>query len=85
MLAAFSRSVILTEGRTVAVQPELQIVRPIVACVTVGFSAPGVQRGSGRENRPLPIAWHEPAAGWGWTTLLLAVEKTSDPPGAGVA
>ena len=38
-----------TGGRTVEVQPERQIVRPIVAWVTCGFSEPGVQRGSGRE------------------------------------
>jgi hypothetical protein len=49
MLAAFSVSVMRSGGRTVAVQPRLQIVRPIVACVTRGLSAPGVQRESGRE------------------------------------
>ena len=31
----------------VAVQPETQMVEPIVDCVTSGFSAPGVQAGSG--------------------------------------
>jgi hypothetical protein len=49
MLARFSGSVILSGGRTVEVHPDLQIVRPTVACVTCGFNAPGVQRGSGRE------------------------------------
>ena len=49
MLAAFSCSVMLSGGRTVAVQPSAQIVRSIVACLTAGLSAPGVQAGSGRE------------------------------------
>jgi hypothetical protein len=49
MLAAFSRSVTLAGGRTVLVQPDWQMVWPIVAGMTAGFSAPGVQRGSGRE------------------------------------
>jgi hypothetical protein len=47
MLAAFSRSVIAAGGRTLAVHPRTQIVRSIVACVTAGFSAPGVHAGSG--------------------------------------
>jgi hypothetical protein len=55
MLATFSRSLTLSAGRTVDVQPRLQIVSAIVAWVTFGFSAPGVQRGSGREKRPVPI------------------------------
>jgi hypothetical protein len=63
MLAAFSRSVMLSGGRTVEVQLGLQIVRAMVAWVTRGFSAPGVQWGSGREERPEPIAWHDPGAG----------------------
>ena len=56
MLASFSGSVTDSGGRTVEVQPEEQIVDPIVRCVTAGFSAPGVQRGSGSSNRPLPRA-----------------------------
>jgi hypothetical protein len=74
MLASFSGSVTPTGGRTVAVHPDTQIVRSIVDCVTAGSRAPGVQRGSGREYGPEPIAWHEPAAGWRWTTALEAVE-----------
>ena len=34
-------------GRIVAVQPETQMVEPIVAWVTAGLSAPGVKAGSG--------------------------------------
>jgi len=48
MLASFSGSVIDTGGRTVEVQPGLQIVEPMLAWVTAGFNAPGVQRESGR-------------------------------------
>jgi hypothetical protein len=65
MLATFSASVMDSGGRTVDVQPGTQIVRSIVACVTLGLSAPGVQRGSGREYSPDPMAWHVPGAGWG--------------------
>jgi hypothetical protein len=49
MLARFSRAVTLCDGRTVLVQPLTQIVRLMLACVTDGFSAPGVQFGSGSE------------------------------------
>jgi hypothetical protein len=49
MLLSFSCSVTLSEGRTVSVQPETQIVLLIVAGVTAGFRAPGVQEGSGSE------------------------------------
>jgi hypothetical protein len=56
MLAAFSCSVMLSGGRTLPVQPLAQIVRAMVACVTAGFSAPGVQPGSGREESPEPMA-----------------------------
>jgi len=49
MLASFSGSVTDTGGRTVEVQPLRQIVEPIVAWVTAGFTAPGVQRRSGVE------------------------------------
>ena len=49
MLAAFSCSVMLSAGRTVAVQPSTQIVWSIVVRVTAGLREPGVQVGSGRE------------------------------------
>ena len=39
--------VYLVDGRIVAVQPDTQIVEPIVDCVTSGFFAPGVRPGSG--------------------------------------
>jgi len=68
MLAYFSGSVIDSAGLTVDVQPDRHIVAPIVACVTAGLTVPGVQRGSGREYSPAPIAWHEPGAGWRCTT-----------------
>jgi hypothetical protein len=55
MLGRFSASVMASDGRTVAVHPARQIVRPMLACVTCGFSTPGVQRGSGREYKPMPI------------------------------
>jgi hypothetical protein len=55
MLAAFSCSVITSGGRTVAVHPPAQIVRPIVAGVTAGFTAPGVHAGAGRAYSPEPI------------------------------
>src|SRR6516165_1377254 len=79
MLAAFSCSVMLSGGRTVSVQPSAQIVWLIVASVTAGLSAPGVQAGSGRESMPVPIAWQEPGAACGCTTVLLAVEYRSEP------
>ena len=47
-LASFSERVIDSGGRTVAVQPERQIVVALVAGLTCGFNAPGVQRASGR-------------------------------------
>jgi hypothetical protein len=62
MLASFSGSVTLVGGRTVDVHPLLQIVCEIVLCVTAGFSAPGVHRGSGSEYGPDPFAWQEPGA-----------------------
>jgi hypothetical protein len=74
MLASFSGSVMLSGGRTVDVHPLRQIVRPIVAWVTRGFSAPGVHRGSGLEYSPEPTAWHDPGGGCGCTTWLLALE-----------
>jgi hypothetical protein len=49
MLATFSFSVTLWDGRTDALYPLTQIVRPMVAWVTAGLSAPGVHRGSGSE------------------------------------
>jgi hypothetical protein len=74
MLAAFSCSVTLSGGRTVSVQPLTQIVLSIVAWVTAGFSAPGVQEGSGLEYNPDPIARQLPAGGCGATTELLTLE-----------
>jgi hypothetical protein len=74
MLASFSGSVMLSRGRTVDVHPLRQIVRPIVACVTCGFSAPGVHRGSGLEYSPEPSARQDLGCGCGCTTLLPAVE-----------
>ncbi len=64
MLAPFSASVTLSGERTVAVQPLTQIVGPIVACVTAGLMAPGVQEGSGPAYSPEPRMWQEPGAGW---------------------
>src|ERR1700761_5053037 len=83
MLAAFSGSVMSSAGRTVAVQPLMQMVRWIVAWVTCGFSAPGVHAGSGREYKPEPIWWQEPGAGWGCTTSFATAEtrRTTEPPG----
>ena len=72
MLPSFSRSVMLSGGRTVFVHPGTQIVRPIVACVTLGFTAPGVQCGSGSAYSPWPRAWHDPGGGCRWTTWALA-------------
>jgi hypothetical protein len=46
MLASFSGSVTLVDGRTLSEYPERQMVAPMVAWVTAGFSAPGVHRGS---------------------------------------
>jgi len=45
----------------------------MLARVTAGLTAPGVQRGSGSENSPEPRAWQEPGGGWGCTTLELAL------------
>jgi hypothetical protein len=56
MLAAFSASVTDSGGRTLFVQPGTQIVWSIVDGLTAGFSAPGVQRGSGRSYDPEPTA-----------------------------
>src|SRR5579875_584465 len=77
MLACFSGSVTLSGGRTVSVHPARQIVWPIVAGVTAGLSAPGVQRGSGRENSPVPRAWQDPGAGCACTCWAETVETTS--------
>jgi hypothetical protein len=74
MLASFSGSVIETVGRTPRVQPLRQIVDRIVDCVTAGLSAPGVQRGSGREYTLDPRAWQLPVAGWRWIVVALAFE-----------
>jgi hypothetical protein len=43
----FSVVVKLDGGRIVAVYPAWQIVVAIVACVTIGFTAPGVRAPSG--------------------------------------
>jgi hypothetical protein len=56
MLVRFSASVIASGGRTVAVQPTWQIVRPISAYVTAGLSAPGVQRYARRGFAFAPVA-----------------------------
>jgi hypothetical protein len=56
MLASFSGSVILDDGRMLVVYPETQIVWPMVACVTAGFNAPGVHAASGSEYSPDPVA-----------------------------
>ena len=42
--------------------------------VTAGFTAPGVQRRSGRADRPVPIMRHDRERGWGCTECALAVE-----------
>ncbi len=42
----------------VAVQPETQMVEPMVACVTSGFSAPGVSAGLGSPgSQPMAVAF----------------------------
>ncbi|GAA1500873.1 hypothetical protein GCM10009760_63110 [Kitasatospora kazusensis] len=47
-MAAFSLPVMFTGGLIVEVYPPgLQIVEPIVACVTAGLVAPGVHAASG--------------------------------------
>jgi hypothetical protein len=50
MLASFSGSVTLVEGRMLLEYPRRQIVLWIVAWRTAGFNAPGVQRESGVLN-----------------------------------
>src|SRR6476619_1414163 len=45
----------------------------MLAWVTAGSAAPGVQCGSGSENNPDRRAWHEPGAGWGWAVRASAV------------
>lgn len=52
MLASFSGSVIDSDGLTVSVYPERQIVAFIEAWVTAGLIAPGVHARSGRLNTP---------------------------------
>src|SRR5277367_4537004 len=79
MLRPFSALVIRSGGRTVVVQPRVQIVWSMVADVTAGFRAPGVQRGSGSEKRPVPRAWQEPGGGCGWTVVAEAVLSGSGP------
>jgi hypothetical protein len=77
MLASFSGSVTDVVGRIVSVYPGTQIVVSIVACVTAGFNAPGVQCRSGITNSPRPLAWQEPAGGCGCTRPADAVETSS--------
>jgi hypothetical protein len=84
MLASFSGSVTLSDGRTVSVQPLTQIVWPMVACVTAGFSAPGVHAASGSEERPEPFARQDPGAGCAWTEWALALDATRRAAGGAV-
>jgi hypothetical protein len=72
MLARFSAPVMLAGGRTVAVQPDRQIVVRIVAWLTDGLRRPGVQWPSGSANSPDPRWWHVPGAGCRWTVWALA-------------
>src|SRR5438477_524072 len=51
MWSTFRLFVYVAAGRTWAAYPVTQIVMLIVACVTSGFVAPGVQSGSGRPFR----------------------------------
>jgi hypothetical protein len=74
MLASFSGSVTLVDGRTVDVQPLAQIVWSMVSCLTAGFNAPRVHFGSGSASGPDPFTWHDPAGGCGCTTLALALD-----------
>src|SRR5436305_10925603 len=57
MLFSFSGSVTDSGGRTVFVYPRTQIVRWTLDWLTAVEVAPGVHRGSGRANRPVPRAW----------------------------
>ena len=74
MLASFSGSVTDSDGRIVFVYPGTQIVWLIVPWRTAGFSAPGVQCGSGKEYRPWPVVWQELGRGCGCTARADAVE-----------
>src|SRR5450759_919483 len=60
-------------GRTVAVQPETQIVEPIVACVTDGLKAPGVRTRLGSPGR-------RPVARAVGSIVAAGVERTGAPP-----
>jgi hypothetical protein len=52
-------------GRTVAVQPDRQIVSWILAWVTPALIAPGVQPGSGNDCAASARRWQVPGAGNG--------------------
>ncbi len=79
----------------VAVQPETQMVEPMVACVTSGFSAPGVSAGLGSPgSQPMAVAFgFVVAAGDGSAGGAVPVAPSSRstgtdvaaPPGEGVA
>jgi hypothetical protein len=56
MLAAFSGWVTDSRGLIVSVYPSWQIVWTVSAWVTAALIVPGVQCGSGSENRPDPRA-----------------------------
>jgi len=58
-------SVIATGGRTVAVDPDLQIVSLIVPWVTAGFVAPGEQCSSGIGCPATEPRWQVPGGGIG--------------------
>src|SRR6476620_7237125 len=53
------------------------MVSSMLAWLTDGSAAPGVQCGSGSENNPERRAWHEPGAGWGWTVWASAVRAAT--------
>src|ERR1700751_1321448 len=50
----------------------------MVAWVTVGLVAPGVQVGSGSRSRPLPRAWQLPAPGGADVAGAVATELVPD-------
>ena len=59
----------------VAVQPETQMVDPIVACVTAGLRAPGVRLGLGSPGNRLPV----PVVGGRTPVAFGANEAPADP------
>ena len=67
-------------GRTVRAHPGLQIVWPMVSCVTAGLTAPGVRAGSGSElcaktgvdsvrNKAAQETGNGPFVGWAWVRV----------------